>query len=199
MTCYSSLFEGDKRDRGAVIARSNTSTRSLCWLRTKTMRQFDDTLAPMSEFFKVLHKQWADVCIEAAQFYISGKLQPAGTFNCPSNAETSITQFDSLVDPPVGTDTPVDQISLPPAPTTDAAESFTAIRPSISRIFVNHEKASRRLGDSQSEILFKIDHFKKTFVDDLTQQDLAFRSLIKSVHQEAQNQSDITSIELKAV
>ncbi|KZV42356.1 clathrin assembly protein [Dorcoceras hygrometricum] len=44
-------------------------------------RQFDDTLAPVSEFFKVLHKQWADVCIEAAQFYISGKLQPVGTFN----------------------------------------------------------------------------------------------------------------------
>ncbi|KZV30804.1 alpha-N-acetylglucosaminidase [Dorcoceras hygrometricum] len=34
---------------------------------------------------------------------------------------------------------------------------------------------------------------------DLTQQDLAFRSWIKSVRQEAQNQADITSIELKAV
>ncbi|KZV47945.1 hypothetical protein F511_38449 [Dorcoceras hygrometricum] len=56
-----------------------------------------------------------------------------------------------------------------------------------------------RLGDSQSEILFKIDHLEKTFVEALTQQDLAFRSLIKSVRQEAQNQEDITSIELKAV
>ncbi|KZV34181.1 UDP-glucose flavonoid 3-O-glucosyltransferase 6-like [Dorcoceras hygrometricum] len=224
MSCYSSLFEDDKRDRGAVIARSNTSTRSLCWLRTKIMRQFDDTLAPASEFFKMFHKQWADVCIEAAQFYISGKLQPVGTFNwckilavvrnekvrdvtvdqtefcgtfrrgldvqivlsdsssssssshelmdfhvnIPSkNEETSVTQFDSLVDPPVSTDTSVDQISLPTAPTTDVAESFTALRASISRIFVNHEKASR--------------------------------SLIKSVRQEAQNQADITSIELKAV
>ncbi|KZV34527.1 putative LRR receptor-like serine/threonine-protein kinase [Dorcoceras hygrometricum] len=35
--CSSILFEGENRDRGAVIARSNTSTRSLCWLRTKTM------------------------------------------------------------------------------------------------------------------------------------------------------------------
>ncbi|KZT76507.1 hypothetical protein F511_46468 [Dorcoceras hygrometricum] len=35
--CSSRLFEGETRDHGAVIARSNTSTRSLCWLRTKTV------------------------------------------------------------------------------------------------------------------------------------------------------------------
>ncbi|KZV35285.1 hypothetical protein F511_21301 [Dorcoceras hygrometricum] len=90
------------------------------------------------------------------------------------------------------------QTSLPAAPTTDVAESFTELQASLSRIFINHEKASRRLGDSQSEILFKIDHLEKTFFDALTQQDLAFRSLIKSVRQEAQNQADITSIELKS-
>ncbi|KZV36008.1 F-box/LRR-repeat protein-like [Dorcoceras hygrometricum] len=69
----------------------------------------------------------------------------------------------------------VDQTSLPVAPTTYAAESFTELRASISWILINHEKASRRLGDYQSEILFKIDHLEKTFVDALTQQDLAFR------------------------
>ncbi|KZV36821.1 ABC transporter G family member 24-like [Dorcoceras hygrometricum] len=144
------------------------------------------------------------------------KIQPVGTFNwCKILADVSneevrdvtvdqtefypVTQFDSLIDPPVGTNTPVDQISLPTAPTTDAAESFTALRTSISQIFVNHEKASRRLGDSQSEILFKIDHLEKTFVDALTKQDLAFRSLFKYFRKEAQNQADITSIELKAV
>ncbi|KZV57195.1 splicing factor 3B subunit 1-like [Dorcoceras hygrometricum] len=110
--CSSRLFKGENRDRGAVIARSNTSTRSLCWLRTKIMvdgswvvqeandlwlhlrkqtvpltielspqRQFDDTLAPVSEFFKVLHKQWADVCIEVVQFSTVGNLQPVGSHN----------------------------------------------------------------------------------------------------------------------
>ncbi|KZV51641.1 hypothetical protein F511_20558 [Dorcoceras hygrometricum] len=90
----------------------------------------------------------------------------------PSNEETSVTQLDSLVDPPLGTDAPVDQISLPTAPTTDAAESFTTIRASISRIFLITRKI---LGD------------------------LAFQSLIKSVRQESQNQADITSIELKSI
>ncbi|KZV53974.1 hypothetical protein F511_37037 [Dorcoceras hygrometricum] len=32
--CCSRVFEGEIRDRGAVIARSNTSTRSSCWIRT---------------------------------------------------------------------------------------------------------------------------------------------------------------------
>ncbi|KZV50141.1 hypothetical protein F511_28147 [Dorcoceras hygrometricum] len=31
--CCSSVFEGSPRDRGTVIARSNSNTRSLCWIR----------------------------------------------------------------------------------------------------------------------------------------------------------------------
>ncbi|KZV17888.1 MLO-like protein 8 [Dorcoceras hygrometricum] len=31
--CCSSVFEGSPRDRGAVLARSNSNTRSLCWIR----------------------------------------------------------------------------------------------------------------------------------------------------------------------
>ncbi|KZV48840.1 splicing factor 3B subunit 1-like [Dorcoceras hygrometricum] len=110
--CSSRLFEGDPRERGAVIARSNTSTRSLCWLQTKTMvdgswviqeandlcqrlpkrpvsleielspqMQFDDTLDPVSEFLKVLHKQWADVCIEVLQSSTVDSLQTVGSHN----------------------------------------------------------------------------------------------------------------------
>ncbi|KZV46538.1 dystroglycan-like [Dorcoceras hygrometricum] len=33
-TCCSKIFEGSPHDRGAVIARSNTNTRSSCWIRT---------------------------------------------------------------------------------------------------------------------------------------------------------------------
>ncbi|KZV16885.1 hypothetical protein F511_35061 [Dorcoceras hygrometricum] len=31
--CCSKIFEGSPRDRGAVIARTNSNTRSLCWIR----------------------------------------------------------------------------------------------------------------------------------------------------------------------
>ncbi|KZV52763.1 TIR-NBS-LRR class disease resistance protein [Dorcoceras hygrometricum] len=33
-TCCSKIFEGRPRDRGAVIARTNTNTPSRCWIRT---------------------------------------------------------------------------------------------------------------------------------------------------------------------
>ncbi|KZV23853.1 mercuric reductase [Dorcoceras hygrometricum] len=37
--------------------------------------------APISEFFKMLRKRWADVCIEVVQFSAFGRLQPVGTHN----------------------------------------------------------------------------------------------------------------------
>ncbi|KZV20073.1 retrovirus-related Pol polyprotein from transposon TNT 1-94 [Dorcoceras hygrometricum] len=102
--------EGRIRDRGAVIAQSNTKTKSSCWIRTMLLvdvtwviepcadywkpipraelssmviipsrLSYVDTLPPMREFFKLLRKIWADVCIEVAQFFASGKLLPVGS------------------------------------------------------------------------------------------------------------------------
>ncbi|KZV31990.1 hypothetical protein F511_05100 [Dorcoceras hygrometricum] len=105
--CGSKIFEGYPGDRGAVIARTNTTTRSLCWIRRKfwvngvwaveecadmwvkiprkvvstvvlRQRQFDDTLPSMSVFFKLLRKRWADVCLEAVEFCIQ-RLLPVGS------------------------------------------------------------------------------------------------------------------------
>ncbi|KZV33474.1 dystroglycan-like [Dorcoceras hygrometricum] len=90
-------IQGSPRDRGAVIARSNSNTRSLGWIRRMFMvdgawaveqcadmwvkiprkvestevplqRQYDDTLPTMSVFFTLLRKRWADVCLEAVEF-----------------------------------------------------------------------------------------------------------------------------------
>ncbi|KZV56122.1 AAA-type ATPase [Dorcoceras hygrometricum] len=40
-----------------------------------------DTLPSVGEFFKLLKKRWADVCIEAIEFCDSGKLLPVGSLN----------------------------------------------------------------------------------------------------------------------
>ncbi|KZV27781.1 hypothetical protein F511_37628 [Dorcoceras hygrometricum] len=106
-SCCSKIFEGYPGDRGAVIARTNTTTRSLCWIRRKFLvngvwaveqcadmwvkiprkvvstevlrqRQFDDTLPSMSAFFKLLRKRWADVCLEAVEFCVQ-RLFPVGS------------------------------------------------------------------------------------------------------------------------
>ncbi|KZV25040.1 hypothetical protein F511_44470 [Dorcoceras hygrometricum] len=105
--CCSKIFEGSSGDRGAVIARTNTTTRSLCWIRRKfwvngvwaveecadrwvkipkrvistevpLQRQYDDTLPRVSVFFKLLRKRWADVCLEAIAFCVQ-KLLPVGS------------------------------------------------------------------------------------------------------------------------
>ncbi|KZV18087.1 hypothetical protein F511_38437 [Dorcoceras hygrometricum] len=103
----SKILEGSPRDRGAVIARSNSNTRSLCWIRRMLLidglwavelcadrwvkipkrmistevprqRQYDDTLPTMSVFFKLLRKRWADVCVEVVEFCASPRLLPIG-------------------------------------------------------------------------------------------------------------------------
>ncbi|KZV35997.1 splicing factor 3B subunit 1-like [Dorcoceras hygrometricum] len=127
---YSRLFEGDKRDRGAVIARTNTNFKSSCWIRTMALvnetwviqegndlcqrlpkpidsielelppqRQFYDTLGPISEFFKMLHKRWADVCIEAVQFSSFDSLKPVGSHNFCRDIVAVGTVVDFEVDP----------------------------------------------------------------------------------------------------
>ncbi|KZV28512.1 hypothetical protein F511_15592 [Dorcoceras hygrometricum] len=106
-SCCSKIVEGYPGDRGAVIARTNTTTRSLCWIRRKFLvngvwaveqcadmwvkiprkvvstevlrqRQYDDTLPSMSVFFKLLRKRWADVCLEAVEFCVQ-RLLPVGS------------------------------------------------------------------------------------------------------------------------
>ncbi|KZV20416.1 hypothetical protein F511_35062 [Dorcoceras hygrometricum] len=60
--------------------------------------QFDDTLAPVSEFFKVLHTQWADVCIEVVQSSTVGSLQPVGSHNFCRDIVAVSTVIDIAVD-----------------------------------------------------------------------------------------------------
>ncbi|KZV50601.1 aldehyde oxidase-like protein [Dorcoceras hygrometricum] len=108
--CCSKIFEGSPRDRGAVIARSNSNTRSLCWIRKMILvdglwtvelcadqwvkiprkvistevprqRQFDDTLPSMSVFFRLMKKRWADVFLEVTDFCASRRLLPVGSIN----------------------------------------------------------------------------------------------------------------------
>ncbi|KZV24723.1 hypothetical protein F511_23822 [Dorcoceras hygrometricum] len=121
--CSSSVFEGSPRDRGAVIARNNSNTRSLCWIRRMLMvdgswaveqcadmwvkiprkvvstevplqRQYDDTLPTMSVFFKLLRKRWEDVCLEAVEF-CAQRLLPVGSIrSCRSlQLSASVSSF----------------------------------------------------------------------------------------------------------
>ncbi|KZV36891.1 retrovirus-related Pol polyprotein from transposon TNT 1-94, partial [Dorcoceras hygrometricum] len=124
-TCCSKIFEGRPRDRGAVIARTNSNTPSKCWIRTmlrvngtwviescadywmkipqpdvhyeiSRQRQYDDTLPSVSKFFRMMRKRWADVCLEVAEFCAYRILLPVGSINFCRALE--IVEPDSRVD-----------------------------------------------------------------------------------------------------
>ncbi|KZV29015.1 hypothetical protein F511_44169 [Dorcoceras hygrometricum] len=124
-TCCSKIFEGRPRDRGVVIARTNSNTPSKCWIRTmlrvngtwviepcadywmkipqpdvhyeiSRQRQYDDTLPSVSEFFRMMRKRWADVCLEVADFCAYRRLLPVGSINFCRALE--IVEPDSRVD-----------------------------------------------------------------------------------------------------
>ncbi|KZV22671.1 hypothetical protein F511_43095 [Dorcoceras hygrometricum] len=109
-TCCSKIVEGSPRDRGAIIARTNTNTPSTCWLRTmirvdgvwvvepfcdqwvkiprpvvctEVSRQcyFVDFFPVVSGSFRLLRKRWADVCLKVVEFCNSRKLLPVGSIN----------------------------------------------------------------------------------------------------------------------
>ncbi|KZV39020.1 receptor like protein 33 [Dorcoceras hygrometricum] len=124
--CCSTMFEGIPEDRGAVIARTNTITRSSCWIRTMIFvdgvwtvepcadkwvkiprqvisnevhrqRQYDDTLPTVSEFFRLMRKRWDDVCLEVVEFCASRRLLPIGSLQfCRSS---SVVEPDFRVAP----------------------------------------------------------------------------------------------------
>ncbi|KZV29433.1 Mediator of RNA polymerase II transcription subunit [Dorcoceras hygrometricum] len=237
----------------------------------------DDTLPHVSDFFKLLQKRWADVCIEAVEFFVPGKLLPVGSLNfcrtltvvepdqyfgyrrptvttwgwsqlctdflryslfgglqtvnfsifrsafvsvrpvlgaasifdtvvriAPVSFSTSIVfdpdvqmddiqhsdssssssssndQLDFHVSSPMDEDTqlslppPVDQTPLPTASLASISESFDDLRASISRLIANKTNDSRRMGDSQSEVMSKLNDLEKALLDPLSQQHLAF-------------------------
>ncbi|KZV31799.1 dystroglycan-like [Dorcoceras hygrometricum] len=71
--CCSILFEGRLTSHRVIPAYTIFEVSS--------QHQYDDTLPLVSEFFKLMKKIWAGVCIEAANFFVSGRLLPVGSIN----------------------------------------------------------------------------------------------------------------------
>ncbi|KZV17960.1 hypothetical protein F511_40219 [Dorcoceras hygrometricum] len=50
-------------------------------------RQYDDTLPTVSDFFRLMRKRWADVCLEVVEFFASRRLLPIGSLQfCRSSS-----------------------------------------------------------------------------------------------------------------
>ncbi|KZV40143.1 hypothetical protein F511_39992 [Dorcoceras hygrometricum] len=82
---------------------------------------------------------------------------------------------------------------------TDISASLAALQESFSKLVANQTRDSRKSGDPNSEVMCKINHVERVFLDSLAAQNEAFRGLFKSIRQEAQNDNNALSLALKAV
>ncbi|KZV36059.1 kinesin-4-like [Dorcoceras hygrometricum] len=74
-------LKGSSGDRGAVIHQQVISNE------VHRQRQYDDTLPAVSEFFRLMRKRWADVCLEVVEFCASRRLLPIGSLQfCRSSS-----------------------------------------------------------------------------------------------------------------
>ncbi|KZV55315.1 hypothetical protein F511_18847 [Dorcoceras hygrometricum] len=69
--CCSILFDNRLPDQ--------RTTPAYAIFEVSIQRQYDDTLPLMSEFFRLMKKRWADVCLEVVDFCASQRLLPVGS------------------------------------------------------------------------------------------------------------------------
>ncbi|KZV58365.1 hypothetical protein F511_15152 [Dorcoceras hygrometricum] len=75
----------------------------------------------------------------------------------------------------LGNDAALDQ-SLFPSSTADISASLAALRESFSKIVANQTRYSRKSGDAHSEVMCKINHVERVFLDSLAAQNEAFQA-----------------------
>ncbi|KZV21319.1 hypothetical protein F511_18688 [Dorcoceras hygrometricum] len=92
--CCSSVVEGSPRDRGAVIARSNSSTRSLCWIRRMFLVEGVWKMEQCADMWVKIPQE--DVCLEAVEFCVQRLLPVDSIRSCRSlQLSASVSSFDS--------------------------------------------------------------------------------------------------------
>ncbi|KZV51541.1 hypothetical protein F511_05857 [Dorcoceras hygrometricum] len=236
LPCCSIIFEGRNRDRGAVIARSNTNTRSSCWIQTMmrvngtwviepcadqwvkipqpiissevpSQRQYDDTLPPVSDFFKTFKRRLADVHLELAQFFITGKLLPVGARNfCrdivvvePASRLMRPTITSRMLDEPSSSESSSDDISMnfadqDTAATTsalspDITEALNQLRASIDQICERDDGARHR-----DTLLLHLHNFEKQVIAHLDAQD----RVLGALRRDSNDQRNLLSLEVQS-
>ncbi|KZV16193.1 hypothetical protein F511_37123 [Dorcoceras hygrometricum] len=235
--CSSRLFEGENRDRGADFARSNISTRSLCWLQTKTLaegtwviqegndlwqclpkqtvpltielspkRKFDYTLAPMSEFVKVLHKQdivavstVIDSAVDASNFV--GVFRRGTDVHMILSESSSSSSGSAHPDPTVFasfSQRPLDTDLTSPNPSTTSSHVFFTTDDTpmgVDQILMPTAKDSDRLQDM---LLMEVRSLEKKIIEMLIQHDSIYRGLFNNMRQEIQIQKSALSLDILA-
>ncbi|KZV49544.1 splicing factor 3B subunit 1-like [Dorcoceras hygrometricum] len=150
--------------------------------------QFGDTLAPISEFFMLLRKQWADLIPSYSSSSSSTSKPdpispnvvsaPPGYMISPNpSISTESCIFFTTDDTPLGVDQILMPSIVPHAP--DFAESLEQLWSSVTQLSFKQMRNTRSIGDFKNELLSKIDNIEKAAAETPTQQDQVFRDLLK--------------------
>ncbi|KZV52732.1 hypothetical protein F511_16947 [Dorcoceras hygrometricum] len=76
-TCFSKIFEGVEPRAAHWVKIPQPVVQN----EVPRQRSYDDTLPPVSKFFKLMKKRWADVCLEAVELVGSRIMLPVGSVN----------------------------------------------------------------------------------------------------------------------
>ncbi|KZV27175.1 hypothetical protein F511_31970 [Dorcoceras hygrometricum] len=227
--------QGSPGDRGAVIARTNTNTRSSCWIRTMIFvdgvsvepcadkwvkihrqvisnevhrqRQYDDTLPTVSEFFRLMRKRWADVCLEVVEFCASRRPLPIGSLQfCRtafrdeqrSFAQRVVLNVQFSLDQRPSSPTTTDSSSSLHFDASDvdaAVSSLPSISPDIAAALFDFQAIlSEQVNASQSDISSRLHKIEQVLRDSLSDQAAIFKSLSQEARQEGRTMDDVQTL-----
>ncbi|KZV50803.1 hypothetical protein F511_16122 [Dorcoceras hygrometricum] len=182
-TCCSQLFEGRSRTPSAAPATTN--------FVASRQRSYDDTLPPMSAFFKLMKKRWGYVCLEVAEFCVSRRLLPISVLP-PRLAQMSL-HFDDQ-DTATAFSLPASTLPSLPALTTELSTSLDDLRIFLSERFNNLAEATRKIDDAQSDVLSRLHTIKRDILAALMQQEETLRNIINTARQDGRTLDDAQTL-----
>ncbi|KZV36133.1 hypothetical protein F511_28629 [Dorcoceras hygrometricum] len=180
-TCCSKIVEGRSRDHGAIIARTNTNTKSTCWLRTMIRV---DGMWVVEPFYD----QWVKiprpvVCTEVSKQRCFVDFFPTLLDEQSSSSYSSdeSMNFD---------DTPT-SISLPATASTtpDVTEALNQLRASIDQICERDDGAKHR-----DTLLLHLHNFERQVIARLDAQD----RVLGPLRRDSNDQRNLLSLELQS-
>ncbi|KZV50132.1 hypothetical protein F511_17238 [Dorcoceras hygrometricum] len=206
--CSSSLFEGESRDRGAVIARSNTNIRDIVAVGSVV-----DLAVDPADFFGVF-RRGPDVQLIPSDSSSSSSssqphpISPNDSFS-QRHLDTALTSTNPSIstdsrmlfttdDIPLGVGTTVDQILMPTDDVTsqDFIEPLAQLRASVNQIQIERVQKRDDAENLKDVLLLHIRGLEQRFTEILEQQDRTYRGLFAHVRQEFQLQKAALSLEV---
>ncbi|KZV52804.1 hypothetical protein F511_37304 [Dorcoceras hygrometricum] len=162
----SKIFEGRPRDRGAVIARSNSNTQSLCWIRRMLL------VDGLTILRSVQRSQDSFAVAPSVQLSLEQHQSSSSTSDSSSSLHFDQTDVDAT------------------------ASSQPTISPDLSAVFADFQAAlSEQIFVSQSDISSRMHKLEEQSVcDSLRDQADIFRNLFQGARQETHTIDDVHTI-----